>query len=67
MTVYNIYYDYCDDYGNEERNCINTVEVSSWGELQDIIRAMRQSDHYFNIDAASVYEEDEPSYSGEWS
>ena len=48
MPTYNIFYDYMSDYGEIERNCIDTVECT-YSQLQDILRNMRQSDNYSNI------------------
>lgn len=56
METYEIYYDYCHEDGEVERNCIDIVECS-WEQLQDILREMRQSDAYMNIAATCITEE----------
>ena len=56
MDTYEIYYDYQHDNGDIERNCIDVVECT-YEQLQDILRNMRGSDNYFNIQAFCVTDE----------
>ena len=50
--MYEIIFDYTDDYGYESRNNVEMF-TGSWTELQDHIKKMRRNDCY-NITATSV-------------
>ena len=58
MAEYEIIYDYCDDEGNEERNCIETVWLEGWNHLQDYLKVMRAHGCYHNIYASCIRDED---------
>ena len=63
MEVYEIVYDYCGEDGNEERNLYDTVEVSGWGELKEMLKLWRLRGCY-NINATYLYDRDEVLYGG---
>jgi len=50
--IYEIFYDFTDDGGYENRN-IHEVFEGSWSELQDCIKSMKQNGCY-NIDAVAI-------------
>lgn len=51
---YELFYDYCNEDGYEERNINETFE-GSWGELQDHIKQMKKQGCY-NITATAIEE-----------
>lgn len=57
MSEYEIIYDYTDDGGYENRNCVEEF-TGTWSELQACLKRMREQGCY-NITAAEVREIDE--------
>ena len=58
MERYELVYDFCDEYGNEDTNITETMDVSGWGELQECIKMMRKNGCY-NINATHLYSYEE--------
>ena len=56
-SKYEIIYDYCDEIGNCENDCIEDFE-GTWWELQDYLKQMRKNGCY-HIDVNEIVTEDE--------
>ena len=53
---YNVFYDFCDECGNEEHD-IKFVFEGTWSDLQDHIKLMKKAGCY-NIDAVAEPDEE---------
>ena len=59
MVEYEIIYDYRNEDGYVERNCVETVWLNGWNHLQEYLNVMRESGCYYNIYASCISDESE--------